>query len=300
VRLWAFPSWNGDFRLIEDANDKKASQLLIMQPTPHELQLLRGFMVVARRKKWTTEIITDDETITTRTIALAAPLDQVGPALVKIVKPKDRTLTAVSFKGGRLEVAETGMLETLVAKAANDDEAKAVSVSRPTPCCPKCEPGAIAPARDVLLSFLNDQEHADWAEHRAIMVHGGLSGHRYLLAHRNSPTAVRLGKICYDMDEHFVLHFHDNAVPPEEEILAAKLILEHREPWLRNEATVIQLSKRDGTWHDLGFSRYKNPFGDVTDGRDDASITALIGMAAEYALRRAPAPRQPPDIAGIT
>ena len=25
-------------------------------------------------------------------------------------------------------------------------------------------------------------------------------------------------------------------MPPEEEILAAKLILEHREPWLRNEA----------------------------------------------------------------
>lgn len=293
MKFWAIPSWNGDFRLIEDVDDKKASQLLIMQPTPHELQLLRSFLVIAREKKWTKESIGDDDVITTRTIPIAATIDKVGPALVKIVKPKDRTLTAVSFKGGRLEVAETGMLETLVAKAANDDEAKAVSVSRPTPCCPRCELGAIAPARDVLLSFLNEQEHADWAEHRAIMVYGGLSGHRYLLAHRHSPTAARLGKICYDLDEHFVLHFHDSSVPPEEEVLAAKLILEHREPWLRNEATVVQQSKSDGKWHDLGFQRYKNPFGDISEGREDAAITALFGMGAEYALRQSIRTQEP-------
>lgn len=285
MKFWAIPSWNGDFRLIEDADDKRASQLLIMQPTPHELQLLRSFLAVARKKKWTKESIDDEEVITTRTIPIAATIDQVGPALVKIVKPKDRTLTAVAFKDGRLEVAETGMLETLVAKAASDDEAKAVSVSRPTPCCPMCELGAIAPARDILLSFLNEKEHADWADHRAIMVIGGLSGHRYILAHRNSPTAARLGKICYDVDDRFVLHFHATDVPPEEEILAAKLILEHREPWLRNEATVVQLSKSDGSWHDLGFMRYKNPFGDITDGREDAAITTLFGMGAEYTLK---------------
>ena len=107
---------------------------------------------------------------------LKAPLEKVGPVLVRAVKPADRTLTAVSFKDGRLEVAEIGMLETLVAKAANDAGAKAVSVARPTPCCPKCEVGAIAPARDVLLSFLSDQEHADWAEHRASIVRGGHLG----------------------------------------------------------------------------------------------------------------------------
>ncbi len=118
-------------------------------------------------------------------------------------------------------------------------------------------------------------------------VTGGLSGHRYLLAHRHTPTAARLGKICYDLEERFVLHFHATDLPPEEEILAAKLILEHREPWLRNEATVVQQTK-DGRWHDLGFMRYKNPFGDITDGRDDAALTAGIGIGAEYAMRARP------------
>lgn len=284
MKAWYVPSWNGDFRLVA-GDDAGTSKLLVMQPTPHELQLLAGFMKVARKKKWTKETLTEKSAIDTRTIVLDAAIEKVGTALVKATKPKDRTLTAVSFKGGRLEVAETGMLETFVAKAADDSEAKAVSVARPTPCCPKCEPGSIPPARDVLLEFLNDEEHADWAKHRAIMVRGGMSGHRYLLAHRNTPTAGRLGKICYDMDDHFILHFHASDVPPEEEILTAKLILEHREPWLRNEATVVQPTKA-GTWHDLGFMRYKNPFGDITEGRVDAAITAAIGFGVEFEMRR--------------
>jgi hypothetical protein len=280
MKTWYIPSWNGDFRLIA-GDDKNTSKLLVMQPTPHEKQLLAGFMKQARKKGWTDEAFAADDIIDTRTIDLKASLTKTGPALVKVVKPKDRTLTAVSFKNGKLEVAENDGLSTLVAKAENDEDAKAVSVSRPTPCCPRCEPGAIPPARDVLLAFLNESEHDDWAEHRAIMVTGGLSGHRYLLAHRNSPTAGRLGKICYDMDERFVLHFHATDLPPEEEILAAKLILEHREPWLRNEATVVQ-QRSDGTWVDLGFMRYKNPFGDITDGRIDASITAGVGVMAQF------------------
>ena len=205
--------------------------------------------------------------------------------LVKIVKPADRTLTAVAFTDGRLEVAETGSIETLVVNAAKDPESKAVSVARPTPCCPACIPGSVEPASDVLLSFLSDQEHADWSKHRAIMVTGGRSKHRYLIAHRHSRTAVLNGKICYDVDDHCVLHFHDWTVPPEEEVLATKLILEHREAWLRNEATVLQQDSK-GEWLDLGFMRYKNPFGDASDGRADAVLTATLGTALAAAFNK--------------
>lgn len=282
MRAWYVPSWNGDFRLTP--GDKEGtSKLLVMAPTPHEMKLLAAFMATARKKKWTKEKLTEDDAIDTRTIVLRAPLTKVGPALVKITKPADRTLTAVSFKDGKLEVAETGAIETIVAKAEADPEAKAVSVARPTPCCPSCVPGSVEPASDVLLSFLTDQEHADWAKHRAIMVTGGRSGHRYLLAHRHSRTAVLNKKICYDVDDRCVLHFHDWTVPPEEEILAAKLILEHREAWLRNEATVLQQDGK-GEWHDLGIMRYKNPFGDASDGRGDAALTALLGAVLAAAL----------------
>lgn len=275
MKAWYVPSWNGDFRLTP-GEDEATSKLLVMAPTPHEMQLLASFMAVARKKKWTKEKLAEDDAIDTRTIVLDAPLTKVGPVLVKITKPADRTLTAVSFKDGKLEVAETGALETVIAKA--DSESKAVSVARPTPCCPSCVPGSVAPASDVLLSFLTPQEHADWAKFRAIMVTGGRSGHRYLIAHRHSRTAVLNKKICYDVDDHCVLHFHDWTVPPEEEVLATKLILEHREAWLRNEATVLQQDSK-GAWHDFGFLRYKNPFGDASDGRIDAALTATFGAA---------------------
>ena len=285
MRAWYVPSWNGDFRLTP-GDDDTTSKLLIMAPTPHEMQLLTSFMMVARKKKWTKEKLAVNDAIDTRTIVLGAPLAKVGPVLVKITKPIDRTLTAVSFKNGQLEVAETGALETIITKAERDPEAKAVSVARPTPCCPSCVPGSVEPASDVLLSFLSEQEHADWAKHRAIMVTGGRSGHRYLIAHRHSRTAVLNKKICYDVDDRCVLHFHDWSVPPEEEVLATKLILEHREAWLRNEATVLQQDSK-GSWLDLGIMRYKNPFGDASDGRADAALTATFGAMLTAAIRGA-------------
>jgi hypothetical protein len=108
-------------------------------------------------------------------------------------------------------------------------------------------------------------------------VHGGLSGNRYILAHRHSERARRQGRICFDVDDQMVVHFHDWTVPPEEEVLAAKLILEHREPWLRNEATMLgpQFNFREGLR--ICVMKFKNPFGGFSDGVPDANLTRAIG-----------------------
>jgi hypothetical protein len=148
---------------------------------------------------------------------------------------------------------------------ANVTPKAAVTVRRPTPCCPQCTVGAVEPASEVLLAFLDEQQHKDWAKRRAIVVRGGLTGHRYVLAHRSTELAARIGRICFDMEDGLVIHFHDRSVPPEEEVLAAKLILEHREPWLRNEATTF------------GGHKFKNPFGNGGDGVWDATLTRSIG-----------------------
>lgn len=283
IDAWFFPAWNGDFRLVAAGDD--TCELVVTDPTPHERDVLGRFLAQAKKKKWTAAELGDDRQ---QTISIAAPVEDVGPVLVKLAKPADRTLTAVKFEDGKLEIAETGAIETIAAEAKKGRRrSKAASVARPTPCCPECVPGSVDMASEVLLSFLTPEEHADWARHRAIMVRGGLSGHRYLIAHRHSDTAVKLGKICYDVDDRCVLHFHDWTVPGEEEVLAAKLILEHREPWLRNEATVLQPTK-DGRWVDLGFLRYKNPFGDASDGRPDAGLTAAFGVAAMHLVRGMP------------
>jgi len=155
----------------------------------------------------------------------------------------------------------------------------AATVKRHTPCCPSCVSGSIEPATEVLLAFLTEEQHRDWAKKRSIIVEGGLSGCRYRLSHRHSRRAQRDGRICYDLDTDCVVHFHDWTVPPEEEVLAAKLILEHREPWLRNEATMFEAAGSDRK-----NMVFKNPFGGIMDGVEDSRITSKIGKVFELIL----------------
>ncbi len=165
------------------------------------------------------------------------------------------------------------------ALAKKKDAEAAATVKRPTPCCPDCfiDPDETnKPATEVLLAFLNEEEHASWAKHRFIVVNGGITGHRYRIAHRHSAIAVEQTRLCWDLDDDALMHFHDNSVPPSEEVLATMLILKFREPWLRNEATTFDgVGGTAGPWRDR--QRFKNPFGDGGDGVMDSSWTAQLG-----------------------
>lgn len=147
---------------------------------------------------------------------------------------------------------------------------KATTVKRATCCCPSSvfKPVDNTPAREVLLSFLDGEQREQYIRERRFVGVGGLSGIRYLFAHRNSPTAVKIGKCTYDLDHGSPMHFHDWTSPPEEELLAAYQILRHREPWLRNQATTMR-----------GPS-FQNPFGGGADGTHDASTTYTFGKEA--------------------
>jgi hypothetical protein len=276
VKLY-LPSWNGDFRIEDDG--KGETKLVVHDPTPHEQKILGEFLRQAETKGWVSDRNRDarfghgDR----GELTLSAPLSEVSKILIKLARPEKQTLTAVSFSDGKLSVIEGAdepavekIAEAVEKAAATEDPkkpAKAASVKRPTPCCPDCEIGSVAPASEVLLAFLNEEEHATWSRERAIVVTGGLTGHRYVLAHRQSALAAYNTKMCFDLDDGQILHFHDNSVPPEEEVLAAKLILEHREPWLRNEATLLGGDNM----------KFKNPFGNLSDGVESAALVSEIG-----------------------
>jgi hypothetical protein len=271
------PSWNGDFRLEADGNGE--TRLVVHDPTPHEQKIVAEFLRKVEAKGWVAKagIPVSIAQGGRSEVAIAAPLARAAKILIKLTRPKKQTLTAVSFSDGKLSVIEGAddaaveKIADVVEKAAATENpekpAKAASVKRPTPCCPECEVGSVAPASEVLLSFLNEEEHESWSRQRAIVVTGGLTGHRYVLAHRRSAIAAYNTKMCFDLDDGQILHFHDNGVPPEEEVLAAKLILEHREPWLRNEATLLGGDNM----------KFKNPFGDLGDGTETAALVGQIG-----------------------
>lgn len=291
---WFIPSWNGDLRLDPDPDSPKTKTLLsVVKPTEHEKEVLRALGASFVERGWFEKAVNLDEVNWRgrRKIIINAPLEQVGPVVVKMMRSDPATLTCVKFKDGQVETCEMHKLEDpekwLKEKSEKHpyrdgqkppaDEA-AVTVTRPTPSCPDCFLDAVGPATEVLLSFLTEEQHRTWSKDRYIIVRGQLTGHRYLIAHRNSPVAVGNKRICMDLDDHGVVHFHDWSVPPEEEVLAAKLILEHREPWLRNEATCLS---GGGGFAPNGFTTvFKNPFGDIMDGVADASLTKMVGDIA--------------------
>lgn len=275
------PSWNGDFRL--EGNGEGTSVLVMHEPTPQERIVVGAFLATAKKNKWWKGEVPDKGkpyTGSATNLHISGPLAKASKALIKVARPADRTLTVVKFASGKMEVVEgagvaaLAKVEETVTAAADEEKkggaaggtAAAASVKRPTPCCPQCMPGAIKPATEVLLSFLSPEQHEQWMRERAMVVEGGLSGHQYLIAHRNSRIAQKVGKICFDVTDQTVIHFHDWSVPPEEEVLAAKLIMEHAEPWLRNEATTFG-----------GYERYKNPFGGGGDGVETSSFMNGFG-----------------------
>jgi len=310
---WYFPSWNGDLRLEADGEDADKTRLYIEKPTLDEVRIVNLIGAECLKEKWLAEweeFKAPEKGLFRRkssSILIGAPLEKVGPVVTAIMRPGPAVLTAIKFSNGRVETTSgsTAELQALAATAyrggpekealavSEDDKAAlalakkkdekptaAATVKRPTPSCPQCMPGSIDPAREVLLAFLTPEEHESWAKSRTIVVEGGLTGHRYMLAHRHTKQAQQFGRCCFDLDTQCVVHFHDWSVPPEEEILAAKLILEHREPWLRNEATMLDVS---GLGYSTMRSRpdamiFKNPFGDGMDGVADAGLSQSFGL----------------------
>lgn len=278
---WYCPSWNGDLRL-EASEDGKLTKLSIVRPTVNEVRIVNEMGQVFEQKKWLDqpwETVVKRRFGRTQTIIINAPLEEVGPAAIPIMKPGKQVLTAIRFKGGDIEVVNGGepeKLKELADKAKKEEAPAAATVKRPTPSCPRCVPGSIEPATETLLAFLSEEQHESWARDRSIVVEGGLSGNRYLLSHRHSEFAQRAGRMCYDIDDRFVVHFHDWTVPPEEEVLAAKLILENREAWLRNEATCLQAPHAKLV--------FKNPFGGYLDGVPDANFSQAFGRTVKFLL----------------
>lgn len=339
LRAWYIPAWNGDWRLEPGSSDKD-TVLTIERPTTSERTMLKKLAGAFLGKKWIdegrAEKMRDPSGWRKTTVALDAPLAEIGPHVASIIKPGHNVITAVRFKDGHIEVAETSRVGTpeeeeagghpyrrepnslgaarpepqsdaplaapepaketakpkeagvptdeSKALAKKDDATAAATVKRPTPCCPACfqdEEECNKPATEVLLSFLDEEQHASWAAHRFFRFKGGLSGHEYLVAHRNSVLAERNSRIAYDLDDDSVLHFHDWTVPPSEECLAAYLLLRFREPWLRNEATTFFPTN----------VRFKNPFGNGGDGVVDSAWTYSVGQFLLAALGT-PKPRR--------
>jgi hypothetical protein len=264
MKRWFFPSWSGDFRLEEDG-DK--SILTVIKPTPAEIDKLDIFLEKAREKKWVRQhigFIPDGEI----KIEVAASVQDAGKMFIG-EKPKGK-LTAIRSEDGKVTAIwdEKGL----------DKAEEAATVRRPTLCCPTPVPGPDQRASEVLQAFCTPRQWKDWCEDGFLRCYGNLSGRLYEVLHRHHPIAIERGKITYDVEAGCVMHCYDWSVPPAEEVLSIKLVLEHAEHWIRNLSGCLR-------WNG---DTYRDPFvsdqGQLFDGVADASFVRGIGRVLKMAL----------------
>lgn len=266
------PSHSGDYRIeaAEDWRGRSCSTLTVENPTVGEVERLQAFLRTARDRDWVSAK-TNIGLIGVTTIKVRASVADAGPLLMASTEPlKPGVLVAVRSIGGVTSVVTDAVEAEAAVKLPQAEEATVVR--RPTPCCPDSERARELRASDVLRAFCTPAQWASWMNAGYLIAYGNLTGHAYRIAHRHSAIAARQRRICADLDDGATLHFHDSLLPAPEEALNAKIVLEHREDWLRNRSTC--LSSR--------FTAvFQNPLGHpVLDGIPDAQLTRAIGGAA--------------------
>ncbi len=278
LSAWYIPSSSGDIRLEAYGDNPEHSLLTIEDPIPLEIEQAETFLRRCKGWKWVDQdahILHEGRT----EIVIRKPIADCGKHLAKDAMPSRGTLTVVRSVAGKITATvDHTTTPAEVTKAVSDKEAdKATTVRRPTTCCPNPIEGPLKRSSEVLRQFCTPQQWHDWVEHGFLRCVGGRSGIVYRLAHRHTELARQQGKICYDETHGGVLKFWDWSIPPAEEVLSAKLILENREGWLRNRSTVMGKFLRGHG------PLYHNPLGSQgLDGTWDAGFFAQIGGCAEW------------------
>lgn len=240
---WHIPSMTGDFELKVHPDRDDRCLLIVENPTPDELDKLGKFLGKCRRWKWIDKYAGIAPTGRSE-LTVEAPLAKAGKHLMTVTMPERGRLTAIKNSDGTMELVTTSedpKEQEKIAAAADSDKADtAVTVKRPTKCCPFPIEGPLFRSSRVLKAFCTPEQWHDWLTNGWILARGHLSGHLYRICHRHHPAAQVQGKICWDLTDHHVIHAYDWSVPPAEEVLAFKLILENHEPWLRSRATTLR------------------------------------------------------------
>ena len=299
MRMWAVPSSSGDYRLEADAAKLDECVLTVEDPTDKELEELGRFRVSCVERKWGWEADNAEGYINmvgNTTVRINAPITACGPLLVVSKMPDRTTLTAIASKSGSqvaIVTAEQGgtpkeqeqALVKAVKKTVTD---KAVTTRRGTVCCPQPVDGPLRRASRVLREWCSPTQWKTWVERAYLDCYGGVTGRKYRVYHRHHPHAVFIGQPILDLDmvatlqgrerhdlEAFQscrIHRWDYTVPPAEEVLGAKLVLEHRENWIRNYSGTngnpffdllpnsVGDQYKDGTWDAAFFRNFMEGF----------------------------------------
>jgi hypothetical protein len=283
--IWYHPSWCGDFRLVPENGDEDKSRLIVTDPTPAEIQKLGAFLVKARKKGWVPNLagVADRGD---STLLIDAPVAKAGKLLLGWRARKDILTAVKSYDGEITPVIGNGdEVEKAVEKK---DTKEAATVKRPTLCCPTPVSGPDIRASEVLRAFSTNKQWKDWLKHGHLIAYGKLTGHPYRICHRHTPLAQQQGKIAWDLHDDAIVHCYDWSVPPAEEVLAVKLVLEHAEHWIRNKSGYFYSQHHAQAADNLFNDPFRPPgHQQLLDGTEDAAFVSAFGASLKDYLRMA-------------
>lgn len=228
---WFVPTASGDIRL-DDAADESCV-LTADDPTTHEKKVLGEFCAEAVKHGWLKKV--PDLDTSRLVLALQVPTRDVGGELARCIYREAPTWTGLRLRSGTVELVDG----TAIVTAGETDKhvEAAVTVRTPDRGCPSPEP-ANRRASTVLKTFCTGAQWAQWQGESRFVCRGNASGRMYFVYHRGRAAALGLGHSIV-RDDGTEICVWDARVPAEEEALAAKFALEHRERWLLEYPTLF-------------------------------------------------------------
>jgi len=226
---WFIPSSTGDFRL-ESIKDNTSCKLTVNDPTTFEYgEILTPFITKMRKASW----IDDADGVARKgktVLKIKASIQTIGAILASIVtESRGETWTAIRSEGGKVTLLSESTDPGKAIESAPDTIA-AVTVKKPRRGCPAPEDANIR-ASQVLRTFSTEVQWLDFLATGTMKLIGNATGRAYRVFHRKRAVERRLGHLLVD-DTGDEVCVWDDTIPAEEEMLAIKLAVEHREAWL--------------------------------------------------------------------
>lgn len=236
MRAWFIPCFSGDFRLEPEG---ETSVLTVENPTALDRQRLDPFLVAAKARGWLDPAATYSHVGLTR-LPIAAAMVLAGPVLAELAVPEEagrERWTALRHATGIVLTDDLAQAQVLIAggsvRVSNDqvEIVAAATLRAPARGCPPPAP-ALTRAAEALGAFSTARQLRSYLGEGRMVAFGNATGHPYAIFHRGEAARRGLGHCVVNLSSHQEICAWDDSVPAEEETLALKLAVEHRERWL--------------------------------------------------------------------
>lgn len=224
IPKWFIPTFHGDIKL--EATSERSCIVIAEKVTDLEKAALDKLLVKATKKNWLSMVPQSLYSANKLKTAMDAPIEKVAKEIAKALKPGRRIVSAVRFVDGKME--ETSDEVTDASKLPRAQAVAAASVAAPVLGCPPPDfERAEIKARDVLLSFIDDEQAEDFKRYNRFISTGAVTGHRYMITSRQARDQLsRYHRSLYDLDTEQPLCVHDWTIPAAEEMLSLHVLLQ--------------------------------------------------------------------------